>query len=747
MRIHLSVLLSALVSLLAGAETVVSSANGRLAVNFCREDLVHFRFAPQGTEFVPARTYVERQAVEKTDADFAPVSVREARRSEAVEIAGAKLKVTVDARTLAVTILADGRPVFRNGASAFAAKGEGRRASFARDVAGRERFFGLGNLPGHDFTSLDLRDRSFDLWLTANNVHAVVPLWYSSAGYGVYVCSSNRGRVSFTEDYALDLEGGELNFYFVWGPSFRRILAAWSELAGRMNMPPLYALGLTYRGCGGFNAKDLENIIREQQAAGVQVDVVGVEPGWHTRAYPCSFRWSERFPNPKGFIDTMHALGVKVNFWEHPYYSPDCPATKASEPYGLWGAALTQGDGSTVKYGFGGFVPDMTLPAARDLYWDLQRRQLFELGADGLKVDETDDFAAGRSLTQKFPGGIACNAYHNLMGTLTCNLVHERVRRDYDRRTFLFSRGNWAGMQRWATSAYTDFYGFRQFVMSVIVQSFSGSYYTPEIRNKETPDDLDYMRRAQMMFLTPFAMSNEWQDPAAVTRRSKAVLENYLKYDRLHYRLIPYVYSLFREQNRTGLGVVRALPFEFPDDPKAYEASDSFLLGPSLFVHPVAPANRSGVERFYLPAGSEWVDFWSHKVYAGGAEVAYPCAADVLPLLLRRGAIIPMGHFGLNTGVRTSPDVDLLVVPDDKETSFTLYEDDGISFAYEKGVYRETRVSARAKGETVTVTIAKPTGSFKVPPRKWNLRILHRGTEVVRAVEDSGGEQVIVIRP
>ncbi len=718
-----------------GAETVVENETGRLAVNFCRADLVHFRFAPKGVAFVAPETYVERQAIAKTDKDYAQVAVCEEKSDAGVTMRAGTLAVRVDAKTLGITVSAAGRTVFKSAAEAFAAKDAARKASFTRDVATKEHFFGLGNVRGYNFKSLELRDLDYELWLTADNVHAIVPLWYSSTGYGVYVCNSNRGRVSFKENYSLALDGGEMNFYFIWGPSFKKILTNWSELAGRMNMPPLYALGLTYRGCGGFKASEFVEAVRQQYDVGVKIDVIGIEPGWHTRAYPCSYLWSDRFPDPKGFLDQMHALGARVNFWEHPYFSPDCPIAKEMEQYGIWGGELRKTDKTNTPYGFGGLVPDFTIPAARDLYWGLLKKQLFDLGADGLKVDETDDFGAGPSLEAKFPGGIACNAYHNLLGTLTCNLVHARFRTDLNRRTFNFSRGNYAGMQRWATSAYTDFYGFNQFTMSFIVQSFSGSYYTPEIRDRETPSDIDYMRRAQMMFLTPFPMSNEWQSPANVTKRSRDVLDNYKEYNALHYALIPYTYSLFREQHLTGLGVIRALPFEFQDDPKAIAVSDEFLLGPSLLVRPVGDLRRLAKAKIYFPAGSDWIDYTTGYTYAGGRTVEYVCPATQLPLFVRKGAILPLGHFGNNTATRTDPALTLAVYPAAHEASFTVYEDDGISFDYEKGVYCETPVAAVKRGDEVTVTIGARRGAFKPAARDLEIALHYRARPTKIAVD------------
>ena len=105
-----------------------------------------------------------------------------------------------------------------------------------------------------------------------------------------------------------------------------------------------------------------------------------------------------------------------------------------------------------------------------------------------------------------------------------------------------------------------------------------------------------------------------------------------------------------------------------------------------------------------------------------------------------------MGRYGRSTGELVSPDIDLLVVPSGKETSFTLYEDDGISFDYEKGAYRETDISAVAKGESVTVRISKPRGTYKTPKRVFNLKIVHHGNTVLRKVQDDGEMHEITIQ-
>lgn len=706
-------------------EAVVEGNGGKLAVNFCRPDVVHFRFAPKGADFASSDVAVRRQAVAKTDADYPPVEGEAKEESLFVEMASAALSVHIDRRTLGVGIRdTSGQLLLESGARPFTADGARRTASFRRDVASVERFFGLGSLPGEKFMRLDHGNSVYELWLDDNNVHAIMPLWYSTAGYGIYVNDPHRGRVSFTRDYSLTLDGGEMNFYFFRGPGFKRILANWSELAGRMNMPPLYALGLTWRSWGPSDDKAILACARKQVDAGIKMDVCGIEPGWHTRAYPCSFVWSPKFPDPRAFMKSLHDMGLKANFWEHPYLSPECPFAKAMEPYGRWGKDIAPGTPPGLhgcKYGFGGLIPDMSMPEARDIYWKHHLDNVVSLGADGFKIDETDQFGASDSLSVTFPSGIDCNAYHNLIGTLTCNFMHERYKRALGVRTFLYSRGNYAGMQRWATSAYTDFYGFPQFVMALIGQAYSGTYYTPEIRTVHTGSDIDYMRRAQMMFLTPFPQSNEWagKSPTCVLDRKQEVVDCYKKFNALHYALIPYLYSLFWEQHNTGVGVVRPLPLEFPDDVRALDIADAFMLGPSLLVRPV-PAegtNRVAKTSVYLPIGADWIDYNTGKVYQGGQTIRYAASAETLPLFVRMGAIIPEGRYGSSTAHPLDSTVRLHVFPSAGESRFTLYEDDGISFAYEKGDYAETPVICRRASGCTRVTVGARRGARKVPPR------------------------------
>ncbi|MBQ8717946.1 MAG: DUF5110 domain-containing protein [Clostridia bacterium] len=710
------------------SEVVITSDSGRLAVNFCREDVVHFRYAPTGEEFAPKDAVPE--SIAKYDDAYGAVcgEIEEGETATVIRTEG--VTVTVDRATLAITITdLSGKEIFKSAAKAFSVNGEGKTASFVRDVATEEHFFGLGNARGDEFTTLDHRNTVYDLWMHDDNVHAIIPLWYSTSGYGVYLNNSHRGSVSFKKDYSLSVEGGEMNFYFLYGPSFKTILTNWSELAGRMAMPPLYALGLTYRGYGQWNEDQLYEAIVSQLNAGIAIDIAGVEPGWQTATYPCSYAWSPQFTDDaKAFVQSMHDLGLHVNLWEHPYVSPQASIYNAIKEYSLTSEQLGTRDweGRSGKYAFGGIVPDLTMDEARELYWQIHDENLVSIGVDGYKIDETDSWGASNSLSLAFPGGLSSNAYHNLLGTLTVNLMHEKYRDEYDQRTFIFSRGNYSGMQRYATSAYTDYYGFDQFVMSVIAQSYSGTYYTPEIRDTSTKNDVSYMRRAQLMFLTPFAMSNEWATQATVLDRSDAVIRCYTKYNQLHYSLIPYMYSLFWEQHNTGVGVTRALIMEFQDDPKVYDIDNQFMLGDALMVCPVSGNARIATVEIYLPAGEQWMDYNSGYVYEGGQTIKYGCSAATLPLFVRMGSIVPMGHYGDNTADVVDTTLTLDIYPSAEKSTFLLYEDDGSSYDYTRGEYATTALSAQMADGQITCTVGARGGKYAVATRDCVMQIHYR---------------------
>lgn len=205
-----------------------------------------------GAEFAPDDTTTE--AIEKQESDYAPVSVTVKEQSGSIVMRTDGLTVEADQATAALAYYSsDGALLTQNTpeAMSYDRAGEGKSVRFVRDAGGgEEHFFGLGSSgEGNAFNTIDWRNKTYELWLKDANVHAVTPLYYSTAGYGIYLHSAYHGQMSFEKDnYGIDIDGGELDYYFFCGASMKEMLGDFTELSGYMNMPPKYALGVTLRG-------------------------------------------------------------------------------------------------------------------------------------------------------------------------------------------------------------------------------------------------------------------------------------------------------------------------------------------------------------------------------------------------------------------------------------------------------------------------------------------------------------------
>ena len=208
------------------------------------------------------------------------------------------------------------------------------------------------------------------------------------------------------------------------------------------------------------------------------------------------------------------------------------------------------------------------------------------------------------------------------------------------------------------------------------------------------------------------------------------------RYAELRYRLLPYTYTLAWQAHTLGLPLMRPLVLNYPDDPRVWQLGSEFLWGDDLLV---APVTREGARSWpvYLPEGT-WFDFWTHERIEGGRGVAVEAPVERLPLLARAGAIIPMGPVVQHTGEAPLEDVSLLVYPGGS-SRFDLYEDDGRTNDYRRGLYSVTAISAIEEGGRVRVRVERPRGGSFVPAgRRFEVRVWRDGGFVVGHLEGAG---------
>lgn len=586
-----------------------------------------------------------------------------------------------------------------------------------------ERLYGLGL----QFMRMNHRGRTRYLRVNSDpkqdtgETHAPVPWYVSSLGYGIYVDTSRIATiycgsavrsdclygeakdrnsdpdwkatpVSDQVEMVIPDQGAEL--YVFAGPTILDAVRRYNLYHGGGVLPPRWGLGFWHRVPKSYSADEVLKEAMEFRERGVPCDVIGLEPGWHSRSYPVTYEWHEgRFPDPAGFVDEMEKNGFRVNLWEHPYVSPDA---------GIYEPLKALSGSHTVWHGL---VPDYTLPEARQIYSDQHCREHVDKGVSGYKLDECD----GSELTRnswifpehaEFPSGYDGEQMRQIYG-LALQKMTADLFRAAGRRTYGLVRASNGCASSMPYVLYSDLYDHRSFVRALCNSGFSGLLWTPEVRKAENAED--WVRRMQVVCLSPLAMLNAWADgtkPWSFPEAEPVVT----KYIRLRMRLIPYLYSAFARYHEEGVPPIRPMALEeafaarnargeskLDSTDFAYGASaeseldDQYMLGDSMLVAPLFAGERS--RQVYLPVGV-WYDFDTGIRHEGGRYIEASPGLDTIPVYVRDGSIIPMmpelphvprqgeqvaielHHYGTASG------------------KFRLFDDDGESFAYEQGEYR-----------------------------------------------------------
>ncbi|MCL5096789.1 MAG: glycoside hydrolase, partial [Candidatus Omnitrophica bacterium] len=536
-----------------------------------------------------------------------------------------------------------------------------------------EQLYGFGLSP----ELFDMRGRRVNLRPTdkpendRGESHAPVPFYVSTHGYGVFVDTARYTQffsgVPAPANADAALAEGEpaqvksapgkdepvtvlvdktkgADVYIFAGPSMVNVVQRYNLFAGGGAVPPLWGLGIWYRGKGDFSAAESEKLARVIRDQHMPCDVWGVEPGWQTKTYSSSFVWAtNRFPDPSGFIRKMHAMGFHLNFWEHAFAHPTSPMYAALEPW--------SGDHPV----WGGLVPDFAAPEGRRIFQAYHEGILFSIGADGLKLDECDNQPYDPKRWSfpddaKFPSGLNGEQMHSLFGVLYQQTVLEPLTQ-HDRRTWGLVRNSQALAAPLPYGVYSDSYDHRGYVRGLVNEGFSGLLWVPELRDCASVQDL--YRRVETLIFAPVAQIDCWylKNPTwmQIDRRKnntgqfmpdhRRVTDVIRGLFNLRMSLIPYLYSAFNEYHLTGVPPIRALVPDWPNDPQTYRLDDQFMFGPTLMVAPLfAGQTRRSV---YLPAG-DWYDFWTHEKFAGGRRLTISAASDQIPIFVKADSLVPL---------------------------------------------------------------------------------------------------------
>ncbi len=441
-----------------------------------------------------------------------------------------------------------------------------------------------------------------------------------------------------------------VDVYLFAGPSMLQAVQRYNLFSGGGVEPPEWGLGFWYRPEMHLDAREVLALAQEFRDRKVPCDVLGLEPGWQTHAYSCTFAWEpSRFPDPRAFLSAARKLGYRVNLWEHAFTHPSSPLFPPLAPHA--------GDYAVWQ----GLVPDFAAEPAREIFGDYHGKTLIDAGVSGFKLDECDgsDFTEGWSWPDfaSFPSGLDGEQMHAAFGLKYQHTVLEAFRRR-NLPTFGLVRSSGTLAAPYPFVLYSDLYDHRQFIRGLLNASFCGLLWCPEVRDAASGEEL--LRRLQSVAFSPLAMVNAWyiRNPPwkQIDRDRNNAGEFSADWQALEARcievlgwrmsLVPYLRAAFARYAAEGTPPFRALVLDFPDDPALHTVDDQYMMGDRILVAPLF-AGEPG-RTVVLPRGTDWHNFWTGEKFNGGESLHVDRGFGRIPAYVRAGSILPWAEPALS---------------------------------------------------------------------------------------------------
>ena len=608
------------------------------------------------------------------------------------------------------------------------------KTSLSIPLVKKEQLYGFGL----NFQNVHQRGKILNLHVdhfggkdTGRN-HAPVPFYVSSAGYGIFINSAryltvyagsgarkdspdapvakdrNTDRSWTSRPYSdavsvlVPAPGAEI--YLIAGPTPMDVVRRYNLLCGGGTLPPRWGLGFTQRTPTKYTAAKVANDVDEFERMGYPLDFVGLEPGWQSKAYPCTFEWdSTRFAEPKTFVADMLKRKIRVNLWTNPYVSP---ASKIyNDMYPL----------SCSHTVWCGIVPDFADENARRLWRDKLDNEHIGIGVSGYKIDEVDgyDFYLWPDVAT-FPSGVSAEQMRQTYGLWVQKITDEAFR-DRNTRTFGLVRASNAGGNSYPYVLYNDYYNHEDFITALINSGFCGVLWTPEVRGSKSGEE--WLRRIQSVVFSPMAMINAWSSGTKPWSFPE-VADQVKEYSLLRMRMMPYWYSEFARYHFDGIPPFRAMNLEPGFNPESVastvlkndnlednpyleavskEIKDQYMAGEYLLVAPMFAGQTS--RKVVLPTG-DWYDFYTGEYVGNAQTIEVTPGLDRIPVYVKDGAIIPMTDSMLHAPAKGEKFNIEIRHYGKKDGHYRLYDDDGETFDYEKGDYswRDIKVERQKNG-------------------------------------------------
>lgn len=549
-------------------------------------------------------------------------------------------------------------------------------------------------------------------------------LYYNNTHDSVFDMDCEHSNYWLRYSY-FQCDGGDLDVFFIGGPTIKQVVEHYTDLTGKSAMMPLPSLG--YMGSTMFYTEldqDADQAILDFidmcKKNGIPCDGFFLSSGYTSgkdgKRYV--FNWNKkRFPDPQKFVAELKKRGALLA----PNIKPGMLVTHPLADEFMEKDAYIKtpdGQGSQVDQYWGGdahFV-DFTNPHGRDAWEQKMTEALLSIGItsiwnDNNEYEINDTQAVVDAEGQKSTIG----ALKPIMPTMMAKAAKDAINRyDASVRPYLVNRAGFADIQRyaqtWAGDNYTSWTNVKYNIPTILgmglsgvanqgcdIGGFDGPLPEPELFVRWVQNGIFQPRFSIHSCNNDNTVTEPWTYPA-YTKYIRAAIQ-------LRYSLVPYLYSLLYEASTKGSPIMRPLVYEFQDDPQVAEESFEFMLGASLLVANVVDKGQTA-KSVYLPAGVDWLDLKTSQYYTGGQTITIPVDLGSIPMFLKAGSIVPQSKGLMNLHNDVIDKLDVLIEPS-RDAEFVVYEDDGVTNNYRQGETLETTIKTTATADGVLIDFSR----------------------------------------
>jgi len=594
-----------------------------------------------------------------------------------------------------------------------------------------ESFYGLGDKPVH----LNLKGKRFENWVTdsyafskdTDPIYKTIPFYvglHNSKAYGIFFDNTFRSFFDFSNERrnvtSFWAQGGEMNYYFIYGPDMADVVADYTDLTGRPHhLPPMWALG--YHQCKWSyypesKVKEITNKFRELQ---IPCDAIYLDIDYMD-GFRC-FTWNkEYFPDPKRMVSELEEDGFKTVVIIDPGIKID-PENEVFKEGLVKDYFCKRADGPYMKgkvWPGECYFPDFTNPDVREWWANLYKELIEDIGVRGVWNDMNEP-AVMEVPNKTFPNDVRHNyegnycshrKAHNIYGMQMARATYHGLKKFcYPRRPFVITRAAYSGTQRYTSSWTGDNVATWEHLWIANIQaqrmcmsgfSFIGSDIGGFVGQ---PIGELYARWIQLGIFHPFCRTHSSGDHGDQEPWSfdEGITDVVRKFIELRYQLLPYLYSTFWQYANEGIPMLKSLVMVDQADTQTHFRTDEFVVGNHILVCPVLEPNARG-RRMYVPRG-KWYNFWNDDLVVGGKEQWVDADIDSMPIFVREGAIIPKYPVQQYVGEKEITELTLDIYYKKGKEKSMVYEDANDGFDYTNGVFSKRNFNLTGKDNELII--------------------------------------------